>query len=241
MPEISIIHPSRSRPKYAATTALNWLRRADNGENIEYILSVDSDDPLLDAYIYEFNRIGDIQIVINENKSCIEAMNAGAKVSTGNLIIGVSDDFSCNQNWDSLLLTALKGKSDYCVKTQDGQQPWIITLPIMDRTYYDRFCYIYPPHIKHMFADTWMTHVADLLDRKITLGIMFSHDHYTTGKVEADALNVRNNATWAQGEAAYLEGVRTNFGLINPPGQLRCPESHMQWFRNKGIDVNRLK
>jgi len=115
-----------------------------------------------------------------------------------------------------LLLEALQGKSDYCVKTQDGLQPTLMTLPIMDRIYYERFGYIYHPSFSHMFADQEMTAVAHMLGKAITLPITFPHNHYTTGKFQRDAITLRNNATWQQGEKVFNQRLKTNFGIENP-------------------------
>lgn len=145
-----------------------------------------------------------------------DAINYGALHSNGNIIIVVSDDFSCPEHWDTLLLEALKGKSDYCVKTQDGLQPTLMTLPIMDRVYYERFGYIYYPEYRHMFCDQEMTAVAHMLGKAISLPILFPHNHYTTGKFKRDAITARNNATWQQGKKLFNERLKFNFGIDNP-------------------------
>lgn len=234
MIKISIIHPSRQRPHYAAKAAHNWLSSAKEPHNIEYILSLDSDDNI-QAYHEQLGALKhDIAYTINPNKSAIEAINIAAKGTQGNLIIVVSDDF--NQapfHWDEYLLKQLDGKSDYIVKTDDGAQPWIITLPIMDRAYYNRFGYIYNPIYVHMFCDTEMTAVADILDRKITLPIRFPHNHYTTGKMPKDLVSQKNDMTWQQGEQHYLERLSNNFGYSE--GSIKCDEGHKQWLKTKGV------
>jgi hypothetical protein len=92
--KISILHPSRGRPNLALDTFRHWLYHAVNSENIQYILSVDSSDPHLPTY----KSWADPLMVINNNTSAIEAINNAAKVSTGDLLIVVSDDFFCPQN-----------------------------------------------------------------------------------------------------------------------------------------------
>jgi len=204
--KISIIHPSRSRSEIANKVRTEWLDKADS--DIEYIFSLDFDD--IQATKYDGNCI------FNHNRSAIDAINRGSEIATGDLFIVVSDDFSCPEHWDTLLLEALKGKSDYCVKTQDGLQPTLMTLPIMDRVYYERFDYIYHPDYRHMFCDQEMTAVAHMLGRAITLPILFPHNHYTTGKFERDAITARNNATWGQGERVFNERLKFNFDIENP-------------------------
>lgn len=203
---ISIIHPSRSRSEIANKVRREWLDKADN--EIEYIFSLDSDDIQNTKY--------DGLCIYNTNRSAIDAINRGAEVATGDLFVVVSDDFGCPEHWDTLLLEALKGKSDYCVKTQDGLQPTLMTLPIMDRVYYERFGYIYYHEYRHLFCDQEMTAVAHMLGKAIILPILFPHNHYTTGKFKRDAITARNNATWQQGEKLFNDRLKFNFGIENP-------------------------
>lgn len=205
--KISIIHPSRGRPEQAIQTVKNWIDKADDKE-FEYLLICDSDDPL----IYKYHQRTDFP-VHNNHKSAIEAINSGAKRSTGDILIIVSDDFDCPEHWDTLLLEALKGKSDLCVKTSDGIQPFIITLPIMDRTYYNRFGYVYNPEYAHMFADLEMSCVAHGLGKYLKVDMEFKHNHYTALKQKPDAINIKNNRTWRQGQNTFMERHKINFGI----------------------------
>ncbi len=234
--KISIIHPSRGRVKQAIKTRDKWLDKSASVSNIEYILSTDIDDTDFIQYRDNFLLT---RHTINNNHSAIDAINNAAKIATGNLFIVISDDFDCPENWDKLLIDALVDKSDFIIKTDDGCQKWIITLPIMDRVYYNRFGYIYYPGYKHMFCDTEMTHVGDLLNRKITLPIKFQHNHYTqiNGQPK-DAINIKNDATWQQGEDLYVSRVNENFGLVDFYGKLDCDKGHLNWLRTKGVNIN---
>ena len=53
---ISIIHPSRQRPLMAYETYKKWMTNAVNPPEVEYILSVDNDDPTLQQYNWEFRK-----------------------------------------------------------------------------------------------------------------------------------------------------------------------------------------
>jgi hypothetical protein len=207
--KISIIHPSRSRPKQAGVTLTKWLISADNPQNIEYIFSLDLDDPMRKQYKGQ-------KIIANNNTSAIAAINYAAHYATGDLLIVVSDDFDCLPHWDTVLLSALKGKVDFLVKTPDGIQPTLITLPIMDRTYYNRFGYIYYPGYQHMWSDQEMTAVGMMLGRVINVNLLFEHKHYSTGKFKKDAISKRNDSTWNQGKQLFHERLKSNFGIEQP-------------------------
>lgn len=220
---ISVIHPTRGRKKQALDTASKWLFRADNPWAIEYLLSVDVDDfdnwrstirllpkgPLV-------NTCMDITVLKNTNSSAVEAINFAATRTTGDLFIVVSDDTDCPDHWDTLLLNTLEGKTDFCAKTNDGLQPTLITMPVMDRVYYERYGYIYHPEYKHMHCDEELTCVALMTGKYIRLELDFPHNHYSTGKTVMDSLNARNNATWAHGQATLNRHAKDNFGIQNP-------------------------
>lgn len=204
MRKISILHPTRHRHEQALKTCSNWLSKADDADSIEYIFSTDSDDKF------------PLKSFVNPNKSAIEAINKAAEISTGDLLIVVSDDTDCPEHWDALLLKELDGKEDFLVKTRDGIQPVLITMPVMDRKYYERFGYIYFSGYKHMYADSEMTSVGHLLGRVITSNLLFDHLHYSTGKSPKDAINDKNDTTYSHGEALFNERLKNNFGIENP-------------------------
>lgn len=234
MAKISIIHPSRSRAKQAEQTYKLWMDNAANPDEIDYIFSIDNSDPQVLDYM---QMRGARQNIVSDNKSAIEAINEGVKFAHADLFVVVSDDFGCPKDWDKDLLDALAGKEDFVVKTQDGSQPWIITLPILDRAYYRRFGWIYNPAYLHMFTDTEMTHLAHMLGRVITLPIKFRHHHYTqTDGQPQDEINKKNDSTWAQGEKVYLDRLKDNFGIENPL-QVELPDHHKKWLKHKGIEA----
>lgn len=212
---ISILHPSRQRPEIASQTAELWLNNADDKDNIEYILCLDLSDPLGYQYAPYFGG-SYFKKCIKDNKSAIQAINEGAKVSTGDLLLVVSDDFICEPHWDTRLLEALEGKEDFLVKTPDGIQKTLITLPLMDRTYYNRFGYIYNPIYVHMHSDEEMTCVGMMLGKVINLDIPFIHNHYSTGRFEKDSINKKNDASWNQGKKVITDRYKKNFGIKNP-------------------------
>lgn len=217
MISISIIHPSRGRVQMATETARKWLNNAKHREQIEYWFSCDSDDPQMQQYNDAVIQMG-VRATFGVNGTAITAINKVVGYTTGNILIVVSDDFDCFYGWDDFLLCSLHGKNDYIVKTSDGymNNNWLITLPIMDRTYYNRFGYIYFPDYKHMFCDTEMTCVGNMLGRVIDLqnpSAVFQHNHYSIQRMAKDAINEKNDATWHQGKELFLERHANNFDL----------------------------
>jgi hypothetical protein len=236
--EISILHPSYKRPALAKACYETWTKKLSKVEGREYVLCLSANDPTLDEYKQLFENES-VQIIIHPENGWVKQLNLAAEKSTGNLLVCIGDDFSCPEHWDTDLLKSLDRKSDYIVKTQDGIQSWIMTLPLMDRKYYNRFGYIVHPEYMHMFGDTWLTHIADLLGRVVNIPMLFSHNHYTTGKMKRDEVNIANDKTWMQGENLYIKHVKSNFGLSpkQVAGKLNCSNDHINWLKQKGVNV----
>jgi glycosyltransferase involved in cell wall biosynthesis len=221
---ISIIHPSRGRPEKSSDTIAEWLVEVTRAK-IQLIVSLDEDDPTINGYRNEYLNH---QILISKNRSAVDAINNAVKVATGDILVVVSDDTACLPAWDYLLLKEVEGKNDWILKTQDGIQPWIITAPIMDRAYYNRFGYIYHPDFEHMFCDTYMTAVADITGRKITSNLEFKHLNNTIN----DDLRNRTNGTWKQGEETFIRLMKE----FTSEERNRIKDQSMKnWLRNHGV------
>lgn len=239
--KIHIIHPSRGRAKWAMETARKWHDLSKNPKEIEYRLAIDYSDP--SGYLYDdivqsdtLGLFGRVKVVKSGSTSCVEAINNAASVikSTNStaqenaLIVVVSDDFDCFEHWDEWLIQSLRGKKDVLVKTSDGyyQSDWLITLPIMDMVYYNRFNYVYNPEYRHMWADTEMTAVGHMLGRVVDLQNnvpVFRHNHYTTGKSQKDLINEIADSSFTTGRDIFLRRHAIDFGLAPEDVVVRFP------------------
>src|SRR5687768_4423474 len=107
---VSLIHPSRSRPEKSFDNAMEWVKKA--GVPVELVVSVDSDDPKQSEYYSRYaqtlygvysqfeNQGGCAPIyLVNPNTCVVEAANHAAKSATGDILIYLSDDFKCPENW----------------------------------------------------------------------------------------------------------------------------------------------
>lgn len=225
--KFSIIHASYGRPDMAGETSRSWARSCSNIYDYEYFISVDKSDAKLSEYLAK----GERGVIINKTNTSVAAINNAAKKCTGDIIIVISDDFEPIENWDLEILKIGGDKKDWILKTQDGIQNWIITLPIMDRAYYNRFGYIYNPEYKHMFCDTEITCVADLTGRKIESNLVFKHNHYSVAGGR-DKTAEKADATWNQGEEVFLRRMKNNFDLTDPPGRITDP-TYLNWAKSK--------
>lgn len=210
---ISLIHASRSRPKQSFETMKRWIQRAAY-KDFEIIVSVDSDDQTISQYHDIYKSLPhDFTWLDAPNKSSVEAINRAARIAQGNILIVVSDDQDCPINWLNKIMKYTENKGDFVLHVKDGFQKNLITMPIMDRAYYNRLGYIYYPGYDHLFSDREFTDVAYKLKKVIIKNITFLHKQYSIIGAEPDLLNHRNNATYEAGKKLYLERKKINFGL----------------------------
>lgn len=210
---ISLLHPSRLRPEKSYTTITKWLSRC-NWENVEVIISIDDNDPKRGDYLRLHSQHNPIlvKIISNPNRSAVDAVNNAAKVSKGNLLIVVSDDTDCPDNWDTLILRATAGRQDFVLKVWDGIQQRVITMPVLDRVYYEKFGYIYYPEYLHAWCDTEFSTIA-YNHKKVIVNhdLVFLHNHYSVTGEQPDESYRRSDSHYEQGKKLYYQRIKNNF------------------------------
>jgi len=204
----TIIHPSRSRAVKSYNSVCNWVRHySGRPENLELIVSLDEDDPQLTMYLSKYLST---DVIVNKNRSCIDAINKAAEKSTGQILIVASDDTDLPPSWNRDIMNAVEGKTDWILKVDDGIQKRILTQPIMDRVYYSRDKHIYDPSFTHSWADTWLTELAHKRGRVIVRkDIKFAHLHYSVTGEQPDELYKRNDLTHDRDRHIFQAKMKT--------------------------------
>jgi hypothetical protein len=168
-----------------------WLKTSSGNYPIEIVVSVDGDKA---ACIETANNIPGVLAVIQAEGpfNSTRGWNAAAAMTTGKVIICVSDDFKPCQNWDQLLFE-LNGNNgawmdeDWIVHTKDGYVEDIAVASILTRARYNRFGYVFYPQYQSLFSDTEFTAVAYKEGRVIKAKHIFiEHMHPDCGKRERD-------------------------------------------------------
>lgn len=210
---ISLIHPSRGRHTKAYHTANEWLDSA--GCYVQYLLSIDSSDPEVEEYNILF---ADYPVFINDNKSVVEATNKIAKIATGDILIYLSDDFRCPDNWGLSVMKEFEGEDrPLLLKVDDQLQKFhvpVLTIPIMNRKLYERLGYFWHPEYKSMWVD------CDLYETVRRIGAMkfaehlkFPHEHPSNGKADNDETYTRSASNWTQGENVFKKRRALGFPI----------------------------
>lgn len=212
MTRISLIHPSRGRPIKAASTYEFWMARAKYPERVEHILSLDFDDPTADEYKRQD------KITVDHNTCVVEATNQAAKLATGGILVYLSDDFSCPQDWDMEIEKRLyRVDLPQLLRVNDGYQPMenaVLTIPIMTRVLYEQLGYFFNPEYRSMWVDvdlyyTCLPHMVTAPD------LIFPHLHYVTGACAKDETYTRSDKNWDQGLKVFNRRA-TQFGWKQP-------------------------
>jgi glycosyltransferase involved in cell wall biosynthesis len=212
--KISLIHPSRGRAKKAHETFLEWMKKAPMGSGVEYVLSVDSSDPELEKY----KGWGCDCIYVFDNNSVVEATNIAAKKATGDILLYLSDDFKCPNNWAQLIIEQFQGvTTPMLLKVDDCLQNFgvrVLTIPIMNRQLYEKLGYFWHPGYKSMFVDEDLYNTAEKLRAlKFAPQLKFPHEHVCDGKAPDDETYRRSSANWNQGQEFFKQRKAAGFPL----------------------------
>lgn len=218
---ISVCHPSRGRPALAFAAYQNWVSKAVD-KNIQWILSLDADDPKLEKYHHLFNSIPSeplvvsttsislrLEIIIKRNTNLIQAVNHCIPYIKGDLVVVVSDDFDCPDKWDELMPVKqswggqfeVDGRDyadtvrEFAIYINDGISfgRKCMTLPILSKSLIDKLGYIYHPDYTGMFVDDDLYLTCEKMGVVITKDILFQHKHWVNGMAEKDDTYNRHN------------------------------------------------
>lgn len=225
---ISLLHPSRGRPEKSNSNSRKWVSTKGEGVDVEVIVSLDGDDksdydsiyfqeePQCHPVYHPFES--HVTLVYNYNKSVVEATNYAAKKSKGEILIYLSDDFDCPENWGPLVLKEFESVEGPCLlKVDDCLQPFnvrVLTIPIMNRALYDRLGYFWNPEYKSMFVDQDLYEVCAKNGwLKFVPHLKFPHNHHSVGKAQNDETYKRSEANWNQGQEVFRRRQRQGFPI----------------------------
>lgn len=219
---ITLLHPSRGRALKSFNNTKRWFEKSGidmnvTGTPLKVIVSIDSDDKEATQYhqLYQSNYA---TVTVNNNKSVVDATNIAAKKAEGDILIYLSDDFDCPDNWGQLILKEFEGVTEpRLIKVDDMLQPFhvaVLTIPIMNRALYEKLGYFWHPDFKSMFVDEQLYWKAKKLGAlKMCPHLKFPHEHVSIGKADNDETYKRSAANWEQGKAMFAKHKASDFTL----------------------------
>lgn len=222
--KISLLHPSRGRPEKSFNNSREWLEKA--GVECELIVSLDESDNTVDQYrtkyykeaggsrLYGYKTLE--RLVVHNNSSVVDATNIAAKESIGDILLYLSDDFKCFDNWGLAVLKEFKKESrPLLIKVDDCLQQFqvpVLTIPIMNRALYERLGYFWHPEYKSMFVDECLFWTVQKLGAmKMCPNLKFPHEHPANGKAADDDTYRRSAANWDHGKAVFAKHKAMGF------------------------------
>lgn len=211
----SLIHPSYGRPQMAWDTFTYWMGQAKRGYEVEYVLSLNQSDQSVQQYFELFNPHDRVKIIQSPATNMVQATNAGAEQTFGEIIILMSDDMFPPWHWDELLDGEFTERTPTVLQVHDGIRDDIVTLPIMNRQAYLKLGYIYHPNYLSMFADNDLAETAKAHGMYKRSEVRFVHKHYTAGLSANDATYKHENSSikYTHGQRVFELRKREGFPI----------------------------
>lgn len=239
--KISLLHPSRNRATQAGASLAEWLGKSSGRNPIEYILSIDSSERQTAAYRQLADQQG-ARLLINPNRNYVDAANQAARLATGELLVLIADDFGCPDGWDEALVQTIGERRDVAVLVDDGLGARTMTLPIIDRIYYQRFGYLYFPGYAHMFCDNDLEEVSRRLGKLLDARhLLFPHRHFIIGAAPHDQTYVRAGKSWGSGSLMYAQRQARDFDLRPATFQdlVKCTGLKLHYYLSRPFRIFR--
>jgi len=225
--KILVKFPTRSRPDKFLSTLKGYIDNTYDESNIDYLITLDSDDPSMNDDVLKSINALSKNITINHGTSTskIHAVNRGLELykKHWDIIVLASDDMVCmRKHWDDIIIRNMKSfysDTDGTLWFWDGdintKKNGLCTMNIMGRKYYDRFGYLYHPSYISLWCDNEYTDVAMQLNKMVFIDdVLFKHIHFSnTPGMRPDALMQKTQSYFMRDKENYYKRKQINFGL----------------------------
>lgn len=197
-PRISLLYTS-ARLGVIQSVLEAWRASANDWAGVEVILVTD------DPFELEFPNLRYLQN--RGRRDCVTGWNLAASHARGDLFVQVSDDLFPPRGWDSALLQMTAGRDKVSLLLPDERGVVAAVFhPVLSKSVYDHFGYLYPPDFRSMFCDCWLyyAHLNAGFLGVMKQGRFWNHRHRTTHPVDVDDVTREHEA-----DERYQEGRAT--------------------------------
>jgi len=214
---ISLLLPTRARPKLVERFFQSVLEQTAYPEAVEIILYIDDDD--IESHGLECSRLN-IKKIIGERITMGGYNSRCLGLASGEIIVLVNDDMVIrSKGWDERLRRLDESIPDgvYLAYGNDlFKGGRLCTFPILSRKCCDLLIDPYPVEYRGAFIDY---HLMDIFKRLECEGVrrihyledvVFEHLHFRAGKSEVDATYTQRGRFADDGDFLALIGVRQN-------------------------------
>jgi hypothetical protein len=199
--KLSLIHATR-RPEAAKACQKLWLDNADNVANIEIITCVDHDD--------EAGKAAFPDAVISRENTVVAAWNEAAKHATGDILIGLDDDWVSPPSWDQIIESYMCNGADILHVGDLHRKDDLVCHAIISKRFYDAMGYLYHPSFKSVYCDNWFSEVAKrwgYVDAtqggKVDLGFIHKNPSQGYGTEDEVARKSNSKERYEHGKAVF--------------------------------------
>jgi len=202
MEKISILTPTRSRPKEVIRFIKSVYDTTEIKDNVEIQFYVDSNDPCIIDYMNINDYPGFVKFLFAKPQSISKSWNQIAKISEGDILIMGNDDLVYKTpGWDNILREKLTLYSDniYVAWFNDmynGEKH--CAFPIISRKMFDILGYFTPGIFEFLCNDTWMFDIGKRINRTLYISeVITEHLHFALGKSSYDETYKRHRVSGA--------------------------------------------
>jgi len=188
--KISLLAPTRMRPKFMKELWDSVKETANNCDNIELIFYIDSDD---NESIEMYKSLGpNVQAIVDERgEGNLSAMwNKCYEISSADIVMHCGDDIRFRtKGWDTKVLNKFEEYSDKIVLVygDDGiRKDDLATHGFLHKNWIETVGYFLPPYFSSDMNDYWLTTVARDIKRLTKIDIYTEHLHPAVGKHDLD-------------------------------------------------------
>lgn len=219
-----------------AKTVSDYMKLS-TGKDIDYLITLDNNDPKLRQYIPVCDRLG-LKYIVGESGTKVRAINRDMdQAGEWDILVLASDDMICKvKGWDDILREEMQshfpnldgvlwhwdgaGNPGACTKRINGQGG-LNTMCIFGKNYqpWVENRHIYHPDYASLFCDNEFTIIADRLGKQFySEQVLFRHEHWANGlqySYTNDDLMKKTQSYYQQDERTFKLRESLNFGLKN--------------------------
>jgi len=187
------------------------------------------DESMMNSYVYTkiVNEYKNIKVVYGKSESKIHAINRDlnnvgeywSDVADWDIVMVLSDDIRMTMpSWDEVIRMEMQIKfpqgDGYLHFQEKDTKRLLNVMEIMDRTYYERFGFIYHPSYKSLWCDNEKTELAKMLGRyKYIENEIFVHENPVYGYQPRDEMFDAQQALWGEDEQNFLARKAIRFEI----------------------------
>jgi hypothetical protein len=211
---IILKYPTKSRPDLFLDTFTKYMEASTTGL-VAPVITIDYSDILMNnAKMIRWMREMGAEVHVGNSKTKVQAINANIPKDQWDILVLASDDHvPVEKGWDERIVQdmdtleepRLLWYRDVRQQQAIGEQR-VCFMPVMNRSLYDRFGYIYHPSYRSFWCDNEQTEVCerDGYIRRIDHELFRNESPDWGGTIKRDSL-YRTNSKWYRVDQATYE------------------------------------